>query len=272
MKNERNGVSVVIRTRDVERHLSELLDRLACQTVKPSELVVVDNFSTLRSLDEMLGLLKEAKMKLFDNKVHVKIAPISDEEFSYAYSANIGVWASRYELVCITNGHCLPISEVWLAKGISHFDNSDVAGVAGYTTPHPYGTIWEKLAFDFGWRRLKERSRAYVKDTFFSTTNCILRRSLWTRYSFDERLPDLIEDAGKFGGEDYDWALEMLARGYRLIVEPRFDVYHSHNESLPALVSKYLVWRKIRKDIRSLERPRESYTKLRIIRPKIYKI
>jgi len=272
MKNKRNGISVVIRTRDIERHLYELMDRLACQTVQPSELVIVDNFSTLKSLDEMINVLKRAKRKLFDNEVQVKIVPISDEEFSYAYSANIGVWASRYELVCITNGHCLPISDVWLERGISHFERPDVAGVAGYTTPHYYGTIWEKLAFDLGWRKLKERSKAYIKDTFFSTTNCILRRSLWTRYSFDEKLPDLIENAGKFGGEDYDWALEMLARGYELIVEPQFDVYHSHRESLPTLVSKYLVWRKIRRDIRSLKRPRESYTKLRVTRPKFYEI
>jgi len=272
MMNERSGVSVVIRTRDIERHLCELLDRLACQTVRPSEIVIVDNFSTLKTLDEMINVVKRAKTKLFDNKVKMKVVPISDEEFSYAYSANIGVWASRYELVCITNGHCLPISDVWLERGISHFNSSNVAGVAGYITPHHYGTIWEKLAFDLGWRKLKEQSRAYVKDTFFSTTNCILRRSLWSQYSFDERMPDLIENAGKFGGEDYDWALEMLARGYKLVVEPRFDVYHSHRESLPALLSKYLIWRKIRKDIRSLERLRESYTRLKITSPKFYEI
>jgi len=272
MKEEINDVSVVIRTRDIERHFHELLDRLACQTLKPSELIIVDNFSNLNSLDEMIRLLKTSKAKIFDDKVQVKIVPLSDEEFSYAYSANIGVWASRHELVCITNGHCLPISDAWLERGVSHFESPNVAGVAGYTTPHPYGTLWEKLFFDLGWRRLKEQSNAYIKDTFFSTTNCILRRSLWTRYSFDERMPDFIENAGKFGGEDYDWALEMLARGYRLVVEPQFDVYHSHKESLSTLVSKYLIWRRIRRDIRSLKRPRESYTKLRTTRPKFYEI
>jgi len=272
MSSKKCQVSVVIRTRDVEKHLYELLDRLACQTVQPSELVIVDNFSTIKSLDDMIDLLKKAKTELFDDKIRVKVVPITDEEFSYAYSANVGVWASQYEFVCITNAHCLPISDRWLESGISHFEEQNTAGVAGYTSPHRYGTIWEKLAFDLGWRRLKEQTGAYVKDTFFSTTNCILRRSLWTQYSFDERIPEIIENAGKFGGEDYDWALEMLARGYKLIVEPEFDVYHSHGESLSRLVSKYLIWRKIRKDIRSLKRPRESYTRLRITQPKIYQL
>jgi len=272
MSGERCCVSTVIRTRDIERHLYELLDRLAHQTVKPLELVIVDNFSTMRSLKEMINLLRKAKTKLFHDKVQLKVVPISDEEFSYAYSANIGVWASQCEFVCITNGHCLPISDRWLESGVSHFSSKDVAGVAGYTLPHRYGTLWEKLAFDLGWRKLKERSRAYMKDTFFSTTNCILRRSLWAQYSFDEKMPEIIENAGKYGGEDYDWALEMLARGYKLVVEPRFDVYHSHGESLPNLVSKYLVWRKIRRDIRSLKRPRESYTKLRATQPIFYQL
>ncbi len=270
--SNRRCVSVVIRTRDIERHLYELLDKLGSQTLKPSELVIVDNFSTKKSLDEMISFLKTAKTRIFDDEVQMKIVPITDDEFSYAYSANIGVWASQYEFVCITNGHCLPISDRWLEKGVSHFENQKVAGVAGYTLPHHYGTVWEKLAFDFGWRRLMEQSRAYVKDTFFSTTNCVLRKSLWAEYSFDEKMPELIENAGKFGGEDYDWALEMLARGYKLVVEPQFDVYHSHGESLPKLVSKYLIWRKIRKDIRSLKRPRESYTRLKTTQPEFHQL
>mgnify|MGYP003877235101 CR=1 FL=1 len=272
MSNEKRSVSIAIRTRDIERHFYELLDRLASQTLQPSEIVVVDNFSTIKSLNAMIDLLRVAKMKLFNDKVQVKIVPISDGEFSYAYSANICVWASQNEFVCITNGHCLPLSDRWLENGVSHFERRDVAGVAGYTMPHRYGTIWEKLAFDLSWRRLKEQSRAYVKDTFFSTTNCILRRSLWMQYSFDEKMPELIENAEKFGGEDYDWALEMLARGYKLVVEPQFDVYHSHGESLSKLVLKYLIWRKIRKDIRSLKRPRESYTRLREIQPTVYQL
>ena len=246
-----------------------MLDRLASQTLKPSEIVIVDNFSTEESLNKMINFLKEEKLKVLD-KIQMKIVPISDDEFSYAYSANIGVWASQHELVCITNGHCLPISDRWLENGVSHFQSKNVAGVAGYILPHHYGTIWEKIAFDLSWRRLKEQSRAYMKDTFFSTTNCILRRSLWKEYSFDEKMPELIENAGKFGGEDYDWALEMLARGYNLVVEPQFDVYHSHGESLPKLVTKYLIWRKIRKDIRSLKRPRKSYTRLEKTQPKIH--
>lgn len=215
----------------------------------------------------MITLLSLAKTKFFANRVRVKLVPIADSEFSYAYSANVGVFVAECEHVCMTNGHCLPLSEDWLKSGVSHFKTSDVAGVGGYSLPHRYGTFWEKIAFDWGWRRLNELSGAYAKDDFFSTVNCILRRSLWEEYPFDEKIPDEIPRAEIFGGEDYDWGMEMLARGYRLVVEPRFDVYHSHGETISQLIPKYLTWRQIRRNIRSLRRPRKSYTRLKEAKP-----
>jgi len=263
-------VSVLIRTRDVERHLNRLLRELSSQTVRPSELVIVDNFSSETRLDEMIRLLTAAKREVFDNHIDMKIVPITDQEFSYAYSANVGISVAEGDLICITNGHCLPLSEVWLESGVGHFSSSDVAGVGGYTLPDKSGTAWERLAYDWGWRRLNELTGSYASDAYFSTVNCVLRKSLWQEYPFDESMPEKIHGAGKLGGEDYDWAMEMLARGRKVVVEPRFDVYHSHGESLSQLFPKYLAWRRIRRAIRSLPRPRESYTRLKKVKPLYY--
>ena len=265
-----NFVSVLIRTRDIEGYFHELLQSLSCQTICPSELVVVDNYSSIDRLEEMTDFLRKAKNEFFSNKTKVVIVPLTDDEFSYAYSANAGTSVASGNLVCIINGHCLPTSKEWLESAIAHFRDEKVAGVAGYTLPHKQGTVWEKLAFDWGWRKLNESSKAYRRDTYFSTTNCVFRRPLWEEYPFDEKLPDLIHEANKFGGEDYDWSLEMLARGYRLIVEPRFDVYHSHGETVSHLVPKYLAWRKIRKKLRSFTRPRGSFTRINGKLPKHY--
>jgi len=270
MSEKGNRVSILVRTRDIERHFRELLRALSCQTLLPSELIIVDNFSSESRLDGMTDLLVSAKTRLFTNRIQVKIVPMTDEEFSYAYSANIGISVAECDLVCITNGHCLPISDEWLESGVSHFESRDVAGVGGYARPDKQGTAWEKLAYDWGWRRLNELSRFYIKDNYFSTVNCILRRSLWEEYPFDERISEKIPNSGKFGGEDYDWGMEMLARGHKLIVEPSFDVLHSHGETISQLVPKYLIWRRIRGKIRSLRRPRESYTRLESVKPMEY--
>ncbi|MCK4439464.1 glycosyltransferase [Candidatus Bathyarchaeota archaeon] len=263
-------VSVVVRTRDIEKHFRELLWRLSRQTLHPSELVVVDNFSSKRKLDEMVNLLLLAQKNFFSNQICVKLVPITNREFSHAYSTNVGVFVASCDLVCITNGHSLPISEMWLESGVTHFRDVRVAGVAGYSSPHEDGSVWEKLGYEWGWKRPNELSGAYIRDDFFSTVNCVLRRSLWEEYPFDEKLPSEVRYARRFGGEDYDWAKEMLARGYKVIVEPKFDVYHSHGETFSRLVSKYLIWRQIRKKVKSFKRPRKSYTRLESVKPLYY--
>ncbi len=265
-------VSVLVRTRDIEDYFSEFLWKLSGQSLRPSELVIVDNFSSKEKLREMNSLLLRVKREFFGDQIQVKLVPLTDREFSHAYSTNVGVFVADGDLVCITNGHSLPLSNKWLGAGVSHFKDCRVVGVAGYFIPHKDGSVWEKLAYDFGWKRLNNSSKAYLKDDFFSTVNCVLRRSSWEEYPFDEKLPDRIPDAREFGGEDYDWALEMLARGYNMIVAPNFNVHHSHKERLPQLVSKYIIWRRIRKRIRGLKRPRTPYTKLESVKPLYYNL
>jgi hypothetical protein len=247
----------------VESRFGELLLSLSRQTLRASEFVIVDNFSTREKLRNMTNLLASVKGRYFGDRTPVRLVPITDSEFSHAYSTNAGVFVAQNDLVCVTNGHSLPASDTWLESGVSHFEDPRVAGVGGYSIPHEDGTIWEKLAIDWGWRRLNESSKAYAKDSYFSTTNCVFRRRLWEEYAFDERLPSEVPPAGRFGGEDHDWACEMLARGHKIVVEPGFCVLHSHGENLSTLFSKYFAWRQVRKRVRRLQRPRESYTRVR---------
>lgn len=257
---------VAIRTIDIEKHFRELLLRLSRQTLHSSELVVVDNFLSKRKPNDMVNLLLQTEKKFFSNQICVKVVPITDKEFSHSYSTNVGVFVVDCDLICITNAHSLPVSEVWLESGVAHFRNLKVVGVAGYSSPHEDGSVWEKLGYEWEWKRPNELSGAYVKDDFFSTVNYVLRKSLWEEYLFDEKLSDEIPQARKFGREDCDWATEMLAGGYKIVVESKFDVYHFHGEKLSKLVSKYLIWRRIRKKVKSFRRPRKSYTKLESVK------
>ncbi|MCS7115427.1 MAG: hypothetical protein RMJ15_05260 [Nitrososphaerota archaeon] len=269
MPSIKRDVSVLIRTRDIENRFSELLLRLSNQTLRPSELVVVDNFSSEENLEKMLNFLSSAKAKIFKNLVDVKLVPIADEEFSHSFSTNVGVFVADCENVCITNAHSLPLSNSWLENGLVHFEDLDVAGVSGYFSPHKDGGIWEKILYGC-WNGLNGVGGARLKGNHFSTVNCIIRKALWKEYPFDEKLPRIIPYAKSFGGEDYDWAVEMQARGYKVVLDPKFNVHHSHGEALQKLISKHIVWSRIKAEIRSLKRPRNSYTKLWRVKPKYY--
>jgi len=256
------NVSVVIRTRDKERYLDSLLKSLASQTVQASELVVVDNFSSeekRRSLKS--GLSEMVRSGLLKGGVSVKLIALSDDMFSHAYSTNLGVAAAENQLVCITNAHSLPSSERWLQEGTKHFAERSVAGVSGFFIPHQEGTAIrgvDRAVYQF-------TQRAIVRQDWCSTINCIIRKSLWRVYPFDENLPKIIPETKKYGLEDYDWSKEMLARGFRIVVDAMFSVFHSHGGVLSEAARNlkgYFVYRQIQQKIDLLNRPRVAYSRL----------
>lgn len=260
MRDETFNVSVVIRTRDKEKYFKSLLESLALQTLVPSEIIVVNNYSS----KEKKQIFEKEALEIFWNFAHkktiLKIVALSDEEFSHAYSTNLGVHTAENELVCITNAHSLPTSIYWLENGVKHFRDSTVAGVSGFFLPHGEETIFGKI----------DRTLYYISQKIFlrqgwSTVNCIIRKSLWQIYPFDENLPKIIPQTQKYGLEDYDWSREMTFRGYKIIVDPNFSVFHSHKEGFDEIMRnmrRYFVYRRLQQKINKLKRPRESFSKL----------
>jgi glycosyltransferase involved in cell wall biosynthesis len=255
-------VSVVVRTRDKERYFDSLLEDLASQTVQASELVVVNNFSGEEKKQALKGALKENVRRVFrKRKIRVKLIALSDDEFSHAYSTNVGVAAAENELVCITNAHSLPSGSRWLQEGTRHFEDGNVAGVSGFFIPHQEGTAirrFDEAVYQF-------TQRAILRQDWCSTINCIVRKSLWQVYPFDENLPNIIPETRKYGLEDYDWSKEMLARGFRIVVDPMFSVFHSHGKVLDETTRNlrgYFIYRQIQQKINLLSRPRVSFSRV----------
>jgi glycosyltransferase involved in cell wall biosynthesis len=253
-------VSVVIRTRDKEKYFDPLLENLALQTVPVSEIVVVDNFSSEQQLQSLIKGIEEIKRKHFRNR-RIKLFPFSEDEFSHAYSTNLAVSIAENELVCITNAHSLPTSLYWLQGGLKHFENPGVAGVSGFFFPHKEGTVFGRC--DTPLYYLSQKISAHP--VWCSTINCIIRKSLWAKYPFDENLPKIIPETKEYGSEDYDWSREMAARGFRIVIDPMFSVFHSHYENVNEMsrnVRNYFVYRKLQQKINSFSRPRNSSSRV----------
>lgn len=243
--------SVVVRTKGEERYLRELLRRLKEQTFQNFETILVVDYRSDETLETISDLAVD------------QLVPLKHDQFNHAYSTNLGVAASRGKLVAITNGHSLPISKHWLERGVRHFSASKIAGVTGLYTPHADGSLWEKIYYSPVLVRLyrKRWIRLAVDGSgryLFSTTNCMIRRALWESYPFDESLPQC---------EDYDWGLEMEARGYSTIIDPEFSVYHSHGEGLAEILSRQRRWEVLTQEIDSRPRPRASFTRLSVKKP-----
>ena len=244
-------VSVVVRTRDEESGFERLMKNLAMQTIQPSELVLVDNYSTEEKLRD-LRRKTNAELRLFHEDCKFLLVPISDSEFSHASSTNVGVKNATNELICMTNAHSLPVSLHWLQDGLKHFEDPKVAGVSGFFIPHQKDTFgkWITPMYYFSERKV-------LRQNWLSTINCIIRKSLWETYPFNESLPKIIPETKRYGLEDYDWSIEMMARGFRIIIDPSFSVFHSHEEGFKEMMrhtKNFFVFRRIQEKVKVARR------------------
>jgi len=242
-------VSVVVRCADREKLFQGVLDCLHNQTIVPSEiLIVMDSKSKqeVKYVDEHLKCYPNSTLLTFKH-----------EDFSHPYSVNLGIASSKENLVCVTNGHSLPTTLHWLESGLRHFRKESIAGVGGFFFPSEKGVA--KGAFHLIEVEMKRIS-------WISTINCIIRKSRWEEYPFDESLLDRIPETRKYGGEDFDWTLEMTARGYEIVLDPDFSVVHGHEKDILLEIGRnlrnYFIYKRLREKIKRLERPRQAFTRV----------
>ena len=239
-------VSVVVRCAGREKLFSGVLDCLLHQTFVPSEILIVMDSSNERETKYVRKCLAD-----YPNS---KLLTFKHEEFSHPYSVNLGMASSKEDFVCITNGHSFPISLCWLESGLKHFGDEEVAGVSGFFLPSDKG--FERRLFHLVECQMKRIS-------WISTINCIIRKSRWEEYPFDENLLNIIPETKKYGGEDYDWTLEMLARGYKIVLDSGFSVVHAHERDIIFEICRnvrnYFVYKELQEKVKRLERPRQAY-------------
>lgn len=237
-------ISIVIRTKNEQLTVGKVFGALAKQTFKNFEIILIDD----NSIDKTLKIVKK-----FSKRLPIKIIRLKPDEFSHPYSQNLGASKAKGKYLCFLPGHSVPISNTWLADGMANFKDTQVAGVSGNYTEVPIGYYSQRLGRLFF---LPKQKKKRTSDPWMTNTNSIIRKDLWKEYPFDEKLSEC---------EDYDWGCEMLARGYNVIKEPKFNVFHSHFLlGRPGYWQRLPKWRKICTMIDKRKRPRKSFTRLEI--------
>lgn len=223
--------AIIIRSKNEEKWIGECLKRIYRQTYKDFYVIVVDSGST----DQTIEIVK---------KYPVKLVQIPAEEFTYPHALNVGcMHADVQKYYVFLSAHSLPLSDTWLEDGLSNF-TAETAGVYGPVYPLPDATMWEKIFFNktlckigcfFVQRKTMKKSGMGV----LGFTNAIIRKDLWKQHAIDEAFAN--------GGEDQAWAEHWIGRGYVVVRDFRFGVYHSHGLGLRALVAQYKHWKSVAK-------------------------
>jgi len=206
MKKEKK-ISIIIRTKNEEQWIEMCLRKINEQTYKNFEIIIVDNLSKDKTLDKI-------------RKYNCKIVKIKN--FIPGKAINLGISKSSGDIVVCLSAHCIPVNKDWLKNLVFDLNKKNIGAVYGKQLPLPYSNPLDKrdLYNTFG-----DDKRVQKKDTFFHNANSAFKRKIWNKIKFDEKLLHI---------EDRVWAHKILKLGYKIVYQPKSQVYHWHgiNQSL----------------------------------------
>jgi rhamnosyltransferase len=195
------AVSVIVRTLNERAALERALASVRRQTV-PVELVVVDSGST----DGALELARREADRL------IEIAPGS---FTFGGALNTGAEAATGEVHVALSSHCELPREDWVALALRHYEELSVAGTHGCRHLPDRRPLTSVLLQDVEYA---------IRHPYWGFSNhaSTWRAEVWERFRFD---------AGVSACEDKEWALRVLAGGWRIAVDPELDVPKPHRQA-----------------------------------------
>ena len=207
-------ISVIIPAYNAERTLPYTLRALQNQTLPRDlyEIIVVDDSST----DGTAAVAREFGVRY---RIQNKEGP--------AAARNLGVRASRGEIILFTDSDCIP-KEDWIEKMVKPFEDPQVAGVMGrYLTRQKEPCArFTQLEFEERFRIIRNFDRIDLVPSFAAA----FRRPVFEEVGgFDCHYP-------LANNEDVELSYKIASRGYKMVFADDAVVYHRH----PASWKKFL--------------------------------
>lgn len=206
--------SVAIRCYNEEKHIGRLLSGITQQTLKDTEVLVVDSGSA----DATLSIA---------SRYPVRILHVRPDEFSFGRSLNMACEAASGECIVLASAHVYPLYEDWLERLLAPFQDSRVALSYGKQSGCDTTKYSEHRVFSH-W--FPDQSNGNQDHPFCNNANAAIRRAVWERLPYDETLTGL---------EDLDWAKRAMQMGYRIAYTSEAEVAHVHDETLRQTYNRY---------------------------------
>jgi glycosyltransferase involved in cell wall biosynthesis len=207
-------VSIVIRLYNEEKHIAQLLEGIAHQSLKDLEIILVDSGSTDRTLE-------------IASHYPVQVVHIQPKDFTFGYSLNQGIAHSHGDLIVIASAHVYPVYPDWVECLLAPFADLQVALTYGKQRGNSLNKFSEQQIFHHWYPDYSQPHQPYP---FCNNANAAIRRSLWESFHYDETLSGL---------EDLEWAQRIMAQGYAINYVTEAEVVHIHEETPQAVYNRY---------------------------------
>lgn len=221
------NISVLIPTCGRLQLLARCLSSLKKQTVLPSQIVVIDNSSTLGT------------EKIVENfKKHFQIVYAVEEEKGEAFARNKALELARGDILVFIDDDCVA-GRKWLEKILSHFkEYPESDGLVGKSENLLKGNPFAQVFQSYYWRWLMENFENLdqvqilkLRNSFFDTKNLALRKNIVKNFSFDKNVLFHGVNVDSIAGDEFI----KLGNFY---YHPHVIVYHQNPMSLRDLLKK----------------------------------
>lgn len=206
--------SIIIRAFNEAAHIGRLLDGISHQTIKNTQIILVDSGST----DQTVEIAKSRG---------VEIVTISPEEFTFGRSLNAGIARAKSPLIVIASAHVYPVYPDWLEKLLEPLNDPAIALVYGKQRGSELSQFSEKQIFTHWYGEVTQNPQ---DQPFCNNANSAIRRSLWEQHPYDEKLTGL---------EDLEWAKWALENNHKIAYCAESEIIHVHSESSRGIHNRY---------------------------------
>lgn len=213
MSDRRPSVAVVVPTRDRVESLRRCLRALEDQTLRPRQVIVVDDGSTRP--EQVADAVAETRGGCL----------VRGAGAGPAAARNAGARAARASIVCFTDDDCEPARE-WIERLTGPIRSGAPAAAGATVNARPQSPVAaaSQAVTNFASRATL---RASGRIGFAPTCNVAAGTEVLADVPFDERFP-------LAAGEDRDWCARLDERGLALAFEPAAVVTHHQRLSLRA--------------------------------------
>ena len=202
-------VSVVVRTKNEEKHIGYCIQSLTDFIGKP-EIVIVDNEST----DNTIPIINRFEYH------NIKKITIPKNDYTPGKSLNLGLKNCTEDYVMILSAHC-EIVKFDFDQVKEQLDRNGVGAVLGKQTP-----IWDgkKISRRYMWSNFGDEPQTnYWCESedryFFHNAFSMFRTSYLKKYPFDEHYS---------GKEDRYWANNQIENGFSILYDSEQEVKHHY--------------------------------------------
>lgn len=209
-------VSIIVKTRNGQRHLPELMSVLKNQNfdAKQFEILVVDSGST----DGTLAIADASGCK---------IVQIAQPQLTPGGLLNAGCEAAQGRIVVFLSQDYLPTNRQWLQDLITPIQRKRADYVYGQQRGGDSSRFSDKVLF----KQFFPDESSIPQDSYFcSNHNAAMAKSIWKRFKFNESIPCL---------EDLHLAKEMCRAGLRIGYQANASVTHSSASSWQFIRQQY---------------------------------